>query len=85
MADAPTLAEVTAEAQTLFAQIQSKGINAADKGEIVTSAKALLAILNKLQPHLNSAATAFGNQDANVTKINALRNQLNKIVSVYNT
>jgi molecular chaperone GrpE (heat shock protein) len=81
----PSLADVTAEAQALFTQIQAQGINAADKGQIVASAKQLLALLDKLQPHLNNAATAFGNQDANVTKINTLRNQLNKIITVYSS
>ena len=82
MADT-SLAQLQAQAQDLFAEIQSKGINAADQKEIVGKSKQLLALLDQLQPHLNKAQTAFGGQEINVQKINDLRNKINRIIATY--
>ena len=80
-----SLADVTSAAQALLEQIQSKGINAADRSAIVESAKQLNSLLDDLQPHVNDAHTAFGNQADNKTKIMNLRNQLAKIITTYSS
>lgn len=82
MADV-SLSQLQSQAQDLFAEIQSKGINAADQKEIVAKSKQLLSLLDALQPHINKAQTAFGGQEINVQKINDLRNKLNRIVATY--
>lgn len=80
-----SLADITAQAQALLAEIQAKGVNVTDTKSIVSSAKALLGLIEQVQPHVNKANTAFGGQDANVAAINDLRNKLNKIIATYST
>lgn len=83
MASTPTLASIAADAQTLFSEISSKGVNVADPKELTRAAKALLAVLDNLQPHLNTAQNALGGQEAVIAQANDLRNKLNRIVSAY--
>lgn len=74
-----------ADAQALFAKINASGVSVADRPAIVSAAQGLLSVLNDLQPHLNDAHQAFGNQQDNITKVATLRNQLNKIVATYSS
>ena len=80
---APTLADITEKAQALQSEIETRGVNASDHKQIVTDAKALLALLDQLQPHINRAQTAFGGQEAAVSQINSLRNKLNQVIAAY--
>lgn len=83
MAASKPLSQVQTDAQALFAKINASGVSVADRPAIVASAQSLLALLNDLQPHLNDAHTAFGNQTDNIAKVASLRNTLNKIVATY--
>ena len=83
MAQAPSLADIAATAQTLFAEIQAKGVNVADKAEIVGTAKKLLQLLDQVQPHINQAQSAFGGQEAVIEQANMLRNKVNKVIATY--
>ena len=80
-----TLAEVTAAAQALSDKIAAEGINVTDRPTIVAAAKNLQSLLDDVQPHINDAHLAFGNQADAKTRVTNLRNQLAKIISVYSS
>lgn len=80
-----SLSTVQSDAQALFAKINASGVSVADRPAIVSSAQSLLGVLNDLQPHLNDAHQAFGNQTENIAKVASLRNQLNKIIATYSS
>lgn len=77
------LASIKTQAEQIFSDIQAKGVNVADKKEIVKHAKSLLVLLDSLQPHINTAQSAFGNQTGVMNASNELRNKLNRIVAAY--
>lgn len=79
------LPQIQAEAQALVAKIQASGVSVADRPSIAAAATSMLSLLNDLQPHVNDASSAFGNQEANVAQISKLRNTLNKIVATYSS
>ncbi len=82
-APTPTLAEVGAKAAAILANIQNKGIDATDKKSIVDTSKSLVGLIDSLQPHINTAQSAFGGQEAAISQANDLRNKLNKVIAAY--
>ena len=78
-----TLAQLQDEAQQLNAEITASGVNVTDHSTIIATAKKLLALLDKLQPHLNKAQSAFGGNETSISAANDLRNKLNKVIAVY--
>jgi len=83
MANTQSLAAINEEVTKLSQEIQAKGIDAAKPEEIVSSAKKMLAALDKLQPHINKAEQAFGGQKDAISQANDLRNRLNKVIAAY--
>lgn len=78
-----SLEHIVAEAKGLQEAIQGQGVNAANPKEIVASATKLLGVLDKLQPHINQAQSAFGGQEPVVNQANDLRNKLNRVIASY--
>ena len=83
MTNIQTLEEITKEAADLSSHIQSEGVSITDPKEIVSTSKALIATLDKIQPHINKAEQAFGNQKEAQNKLIELRNRLQKVVAAY--
>lgn len=82
-ANLPTLADIASEAANIASEIQGKGVDIANKAEIVASVTKLLGVLDKVQPHINQAQQAFGGQEATIAQANDLRNTLNRIKATY--
>lgn len=80
-----TLEQLTSQAKSLQAEIEQKGVNAANPKDIVSKAKALLGLLDQVQPHLNKAQNAFGGQETLIQQANDLRNKLNRVIASYST
>ena len=83
MATTQTLSSLQEEVSNLSKEIQNKGIDGSNPGEIVSSSKKLLLALDKLQPHINRAESAFGGQKEAINQANDLRNKLNKVIAAY--
>jgi len=78
-----TLADITKEVSDLSSKIQSEGVSITDPKQIVLASKSLLEALNKIQPHINKAEQAFGNQKEAMDRMIELRNKLQKVVTAY--
>ncbi len=80
-----TLSEISTQANDIFNEVSNKGAGTIEPKEIVSNTRKLLAILDKLQPHINKAETAFGGQKDTISKANELRNKLNRIITTYSS
>jgi len=83
MAAPLTIQDIGNQVAQYVAELQSKGLDITKKHEVVAAMKKLLASLDQIQPHINTAQNAFGGQESLQQQANDLRNRLNKIIAAY--